>query len=120
MQSLATLAVALRADLAETRAELDRVLGRIAALRNGRSRFRGTPPKAPSSVGLAKSAPQSFQEKKGRGRTGSKRDASEAGRQGMVAVVDVVAELVVDVDHALGPPRGRHQAQRGGSVLEAA
>jgi hypothetical protein len=27
MQSLATLAVALRADLAETRAELDRVLG---------------------------------------------------------------------------------------------
>jgi transposase len=55
---LAALVVSLRAELAETRVELDRALERIAELE---ARLRQTPPnssKPPSSEGLAKPAPR--------------------------------------------------------------
>jgi transposase len=63
---LAALVVSLRAELAETRAELDRALGRIAELE---ARLRQTPrnsSKPPSSEGLAKPAPRSLRKKSGR------------------------------------------------------
>ena len=58
--------VSLRAELAETRAELDRALERIAELE---ARLRQTPrnsSKPPSSEGLAKPAPRSLRKKSGR------------------------------------------------------
>jgi len=63
---LAALVVSLRAELAETRAELDRALERIAELE---ARLRQTPrnsSKPPSSEGLAKPAPRSLRKKSGR------------------------------------------------------
>ena len=58
--------VSLRAELAETRAELDRALERIAELE---ARLRQTPRNSsapPSGEGLAKPAPRSLRKKSGR------------------------------------------------------
>jgi len=63
---LAALVVSLRAELAQTRAQLDRALERIAELE---ARLRQTPrnsSKPPSSEGLAKPAPRSLRKKSGR------------------------------------------------------
>jgi transposase len=63
---LAGLVGSLRAELAETRAELERALGRIAELE---ARLRQTPrnsSKPPSGEGLAKSAPRSLRKRSGR------------------------------------------------------
>jgi transposase len=63
---LAALVVSLRAELAQSRAELDRALERIAELE---ARLRQTPrnsSKPPSSEGPAKPAPRSLRKKSGR------------------------------------------------------
>jgi transposase len=60
------LVVSLRAELAQTRAELDRALERVAELE---ARLRQTPrnsSKPPSSEGLAKPAQRSLRKKSGR------------------------------------------------------
>jgi transposase len=63
---LAALVVSLRAELAETRAELERARGRIAELEARLKQNPRNSSKPPSSEGLAKPAPRSLRKKTGR------------------------------------------------------
>jgi transposase len=63
---LAALVVSLRAELAETRAELDRALERIAELEARLGQTPRNSSKPPSSEVLAKPAPRSLRKKSGR------------------------------------------------------
>jgi len=63
---LAGLVVSLRAELAETRAELERTLERVAELEAQLKQTPRNSSKPPSSEGLAKPAPRSLREKSGR------------------------------------------------------